>query len=337
MKLISVNALKIGEMLSSDIRASNGNMLLRAKTVLTDRMIDRLKKVGIYSVYVDDDMFDDVSIRMPLTDETKARILGSLELIYQNTVKERKFDVKIAKDMAREIFEEVRIAALEPINMISTFAVDSPILQHSVNVAIITAMLALKANIRPLLAENYVLAALMHDMCLSDISNDNDGKYEHATKIYEALKSTAQIDATCYMSANMHHERFGGGGGPRKMAGMNINEGARMIAIADMFDNVTYGYAGYTRLEPYKTVEFLASQVNTILDGNLFNIFQKNIAIYPTGATVVITGNRLAAVIRQNIGSPTRPVLRLLSTNPADRLEVDLMTNMSLFIEKVAL
>ncbi len=336
MKLISINTLKIGEMLSCDIRGGNGNMLLRAKTILTEQMIVRLKSVGIYAVYVDDDMFEDVELRPALTDETKARILGSLDSIKANVTRGRKIDIDAAKLLGREIFEEVRIAVREPINMVSTFAIDSPILLHSVNVAMITAAIAVRSQIRPQLAENYVFAALMHDMFLDDIQSDNKPPFEHTQKFYDYFKNTVSIDATSYMAGNLHHERFDGTG-PKKIKGTQINEGARIIAVADMYDSCAEGFAGYKRMEAYQAVEFVNAQANTILDPDFVKVFATCVAIYPTGATVIINNGIQAMVLRQNDGMPTRPVLRLLSKDPAERMEINMLTNNAVFIEKVAL
>lgn len=337
MKLISINSINIGEQLSFDLRGSNGNILLRHKTVLTKNMVARLKALGIYSVYVDDDLYEDVTVRQAIPDDMKTRILGELDAMRPKLLRGGKLDEQLFKTMGRDILDEVRVSVLEPINMVSTFAIDNPLLLHAINTAIITAALSVKAGVRPQLAENYVVAALLHDMCLDDISKDASDNHEHAAKIYSVMKTTAAIDATCFMAAALHHEKYDGTGGPRKLSGKQINEGARIIAVADIFDNICFGYAGKPRLEAAQTIEYITAQASLALDPDLVKTFTECISIYPTGATVVLSNKLKAVIYKQNAGMPARPVVRIVSPLPEERVEINLLTNPAVFIDKLDL
>lgn len=337
MKLISINSITIGEQLSFDLRGSNGNMLLRSKTVLTKNMVARLKMLGIYVVYVDDDMYDDVTVRQAIPDDMKTRILGELETARPKLLRGGKIDDQLFKTMGRDILDEVRVSILEPINMVNTYAVDNPLLLHSINTAIITAALSLKAGVRPQFAENYVVAALLHDLCLEDISKDYDDNFEHAAKIYNQMKATSVIDATCFMAAALHHERYDGTGGPRKLSGKQINEGARIIAVADLFDQVSFGYAGKPLLEAAQTIEYITAQAGLGLDPDLTKIFSSCISIYPTGATVILNQKLKAVVLKQNAGMPARPIVRILSPDPSERVEINMLSNPAIFIDSIEL
>ncbi|GHU51569.1 c-di-GMP phosphodiesterase [Clostridia bacterium] len=342
MKLVSINSLKTDDFLASDILSSNGRMLLRRGEMLTQNRVSRLKTVGIYTVYVEDSLFDDVKIRTALSDSTKARLLGQIESMHESIRRGRKIDEAAAKTSSREIFEEVRVTALEkePVSIVSNFAVDSPLLLHSLNVATLTALMAAKLGIAQKYCENYVLAAMLHDMFLEKLENDSEDSYtedSHTTKLYDYLKSGITYDATCYMAAAMHHERFDGSGAPRKLKGHKINEGARIIAVADMFDGVSSGYAGFPRLPAYQAMEFIMAQAATTLDPDVVKVFAEHIAVYPTGATVTLNNALKALVVRQNSSMPARPVVRLLSNDPTERLEFDLVTQATMFIDKVEL
>ncbi len=336
MKLISINSLDVGEKLGYDIRSGKGSMLLRAETLLTDNMIQRLKKLGIYSVYIDDDMFKDVEVNLALSVNTKARTLQLLEDAYGNFKRGRQIDLDPLRLGAREIYEEVRVSVREPINMVSTFSVEEPVLMHCVNVATMTAALATQAKLPMNLIENYTFAALVHDICLEDINDDNAKSYDHVKKIYEYLKA-ANIDATAYMAAHLHHERFDGTGGPRKVVGKQIQEGARLLAAADIFDSTLSGIGGVKRLEAHLAIEYIQSLSGSALDPDVVRLFTENIAIYPTGAVVDLNNKFQAMVLKQNPGIPSRPVLRMMSKNADERIEINMLTNHTVFIEKVNL
>ena len=337
MKLISLSSIKIGEQLSFDLRGSTGTMLLRNKTVLMQNMVTRLKTLGFYAVYIDDDQYEDVEVRQAIPDEMKSSVLGSLQDLRPNLVRGRKDAVEPFKQMGQEILDEVRVSVLEPINMVSTFAIDNPMFLHAINTAIVTAAICVKSNVKPHLAENYVTAALIHDFCLRDIADDMADEFEHTTALYRLLKEAVTVDATCFMAAALHHEKFDGTGGPRRLSGTQIIEGARIIAVADLFDCVSFGYAGYPRLEAAQAVEYVSANAGTMLDPDIVKVFAESVSIYPTGATVKLDNGLTAMVYRQNAGMPTRPVLRIVSPNPEERIEIDMLTNMTVFIEKVEL
>jgi HD-GYP domain-containing protein (c-di-GMP phosphodiesterase class II) len=333
--LISINSLTIGDKLGFDLRKGNGAVLLRSKTVLTDNMVARMKALGFYAVYIEDDLYEDVTVRQAIPEDMKTHILKELEVIRPKILAGSRDGAEKVKTMAFKIFEEVMVTSLEPINMISTFAPDSPLLLHMVNTAILTAALCVKAGIPQQLAKNYVTAALLHDICLPELSEDETDGFEHTVRIYKAMKESAAIDASCYMAASMHHERFDGNGGPRKLAGFHINEGARIIAIADMFDNIRYGQAGKSKLQAAQTIEYIVAQSGTSLDPDLVRSFTECVAIYPTGATVVLSNRIKAVVCKQNVGMPSRPVVRIVSQWEDARAEIDLLTDLSLFIDSV--
>jgi HD-GYP domain-containing protein (c-di-GMP phosphodiesterase class II) len=333
--LISVNTLTIGDRLGFDLRKGNGAILLRNKTVLTENMVSRLKSLGFYAVYIEDDLYEDVLVRQAIPEDMKTHILKELEDIRPKVLAGNRAAAEKVKHMGYQIYEEVQVSSIEPVNMVSTFASDSPLPLHSVNTAILTAALSIRVGIAPQPAKNYVTAALLHDLGLPDLSEDEEDGYEHTVRILKAMKESAAIDATCYMAASMHHERFDGEGGPRKLTGKQINKGARIIAVADMFDNVSFGYAGKPKLETAQTIEYIVAQSGIVLEPDLVKAFTECIAVYPTGATVILSNQVKAVVYKQNIGMPSRPVVRIVSPLAEERIEIDLLTNSAVFIDAV--
>lgn len=335
MKLISVNALERGETLFSNITNCKGMVMLKNGTPLTDTYIDRLKKVGIYAVYIDDEFSEDMDIRPALTDETKLRLLDIISNVQKVAQKGGRLDFSLIKKVGREVFEEVRSSAMKPINLINTYAVDYPVLLHSINVAVIVAALASKAELRPELAENYVIGALFHDITLSNM--EEDGDISHAQKSYELLKNSSVIGPTVYIPVLMHHERYNGSGAPKGLAGDAINEGARMIAVADMYDNLVFGHGGYKRLTPYTAVEYMSAEAGKSLDPQVNDLFSQCVAVYPTGSTVLLNNGSRAIVINQNAGMPTRPVVRLIKDLNDEQEVLNLLWEHTAFINELYL
>lgn len=310
MRLISINGLNSGETLYSNITNCKGIVMLKNGTPLTDSYINRLKNVGIYAVYVDDEFSDDMEIRPAISDKTKLRLLD-IVADYQKTIqKGGRANFSATKKLGQEIYDEVKSSAAKPINLINTYAVDYPVLLHSINVAVIVAAMVSKTEIRRELAESYIVAALLHDITLSSMDEDYD--VSHAQKAYELLKNSSIIGPTTYVPVLMHHECYNGTGEPKGYKGDSINEGARIIAAADMYDNLIFGYGGNRRLTPYTAVEYISAESGKTLDPEWAGLFAQCVAVYPTGATVLLNNGYQAIVVSQNEGLPTRPVVRLL-------------------------
>jgi len=104
-----------------------------------------------------------------------------------------------------------------------------------------------------------------------------------------------------------------------------------------MYDNAANGYCAYSRMKPHQALEFLNTKSGETLDPDVVSIFNSTVAIYPTGATVLLNSGHHAVVTRQNKDMPSRPVVRLLMPNRADCLEFDLQTSRTLFIDAVDL
>ncbi|MBB6096999.1 PAS domain S-box-containing protein [Deinobacterium chartae] len=69
-----------------------------------------------------------------------------------------------------------------------------------------------------------------------------------------------------------HHEAYGGGGYPSGVSGEEIPLTARVVAVADAFDNLT-GPAPHARMGPREAVSHLVSLAGMLLDPRLVDVF----------------------------------------------------------------
>ncbi|GHV42159.1 c-di-GMP phosphodiesterase [Clostridia bacterium] len=340
MRLISLKSLKIGERLGTGIRSQDGHILLAARATVTEGHINRLGSFGISTVYVEDELFDEVELRTAITDETKTKALKAVgDVLSQiNTGKSLYINTDGVKQAAGEIAADVRKSLnYEPIGLFNTYAVTDARALHAVNVSCITSALALACGCTiPAIAE-YAQAALLHDMSLGSLEFDRTDNFEHAVTAMELLKKGQKINPRTYTSVAMHHENFDGTGKPKGVKGDSIQEGARIISVADMYDNVVNGYAGYQKLSYNYAVEYINSRSGIELDPKMVAHFNKNVAIYPTGATVLLNNGFKAVVVGQNENFPARPRVRLIMPNKEDCLMFNMMTHSTLFIESVDL
>jgi HD-GYP domain-containing protein (c-di-GMP phosphodiesterase class II) len=279
-----------------------------------------------------------VQLKTAISDETKTKALRSVgELIKQvGKTKSLSLDSQEVRAVASDIASEVRKSVSEePIGLFNTYAVSDPRAMHAVNVSCIVSALAHAAGCSHAAISEYAQAALLHDITLQTLEDDQKDNCEHANISSEMLKKGHTTNPRTYMAVAMHHERYDGKGKPKGHKDISINEGARMIAVGDMYDNIVNGYAGYEKMTYHYAVEFINACAGRELDPKMVAFFNTNIAIYPTGATVLLNNGFKAVVVGQNENFPSRPRVRLLMPNKSDCLLFNMLTHSTLFIESV--
>jgi HD-GYP domain-containing protein (c-di-GMP phosphodiesterase class II) len=92
---------------------------------LTEAFIEKLKGMGINKVYIEDGRFSDIQYSEALN----------------LNIRNQTVDEYVIKDIAKSIVDDVRENKDKGGSMLSTTAVDDYIVEHTVNVAILTAFL----------------------------------------------------------------------------------------------------------------------------------------------------------------------------------------------------
>lgn len=335
MKLVGIRTLKINEVLSTPIKMADGRILLPAGARLTENYIERLKKIGIYSVYIDDELFSDVQVTPAVEDDTKTEALKVIGKIYKAAEKDKAFNDSEAKAVVKRIIQDVRSIIGNPINLFNTYMIEDERCIHAVNVAIISAAMGMSKGYSPDLLEDIVVGAYLHDVKLNVMTEDETDK-DHPKAGMEYLKAHRQISARSYMTVYQHHESYDGAGFPRAVKGDEIYEGALLVRAADLYDSLVSGCGRKERMLPHQAFEFMTASAWKLIDNEMLQHFNNTMTLYPTGADVQLSSGEKAVVIRQNPRMPLRPVVRVLGGG-VEPVEYDLLNNLTLFIDKVAL
>lgn len=331
MKLVGIRSIKTNEVLSTPIRMADGRILLPKGAKLTEKYIEKLKGIGIYSFYVEDEFCTDIDAVNAIEDSTKAEALKILENAFKNASKDKPFNEAEVKALAKKIINDVKSVSGNPINLYNTFMIDDPRYMHSINVCIMSCAMAMNKGYMPDVLEDITIGALLHDIKLDTMEGDKS--QEHTLKGFEYLKLHRSLSARSYMVALAHHEKFDGTGFPRKVAKQDIYEGARLVAVADHYDKLISGYIN--PLPPHEAFEEIYALGYKTLDVEMLELFKNSIALYPTGATIVLNNGQKGIVSKQNKRMPLRPVVRVQGNSGA--CDIDLLSNHTLFISKICI
>jgi HD-GYP domain-containing protein (c-di-GMP phosphodiesterase class II) len=332
MRLVSVDSLVPGNRLAVPVYASSNNILLNAGVTLTDKYIAKLGSMKLYSVYIDDERFNDIELTEPLDIRAKNNAAQVIKSTYENLHAEKGIDEFRIRDVAKDITEFVRDSKEKGASILSTDAVDEYIVEHSINVAILTAFIGNRMNYNSDQLFDLVTGAVIHDF---GRDNTVEEKAEHVQKGFDFMRKCRGINLHSSIVCYEHHENYNGSGYPRKLKGSAISEYSRIIRIADLYSNILHGHEISEKpVMPHQAYEAILALSGNIVDPDMVQVFRDAIVFYPNGCTVLLSNGLKGIVVRQNTGSPQRPVVRTYNKTGIIG-EVDLNKSLTLFIKDV--
>jgi HD-GYP domain-containing protein (c-di-GMP phosphodiesterase class II) len=332
MRLVGTKLLEQGSILAMPVSTSGGKVVLNSGVVLTDTYIEKIKNLGIFKLYIKDDRFSDIepvgSIDIKTWNTTAQVIKDSHAVLHKG----KEIDEYPIKDCAKKIVDNVRELKDKGVSLLSLSAIDEYITEHSINVAILSAFIANRMNFNFNQLCDLVTGALIHDLGRENVKEE---KPEHAQKGFDAMRKCRGLSTYSTLTCYEHHENYDGSGYPRKIKGNVISEFTRVIRVADLYDNELHGYDNDdVPLMPHQAFENILAVTGRILDPEVVKVFRDTIVFYPNGCSILLSNGLKGVVIKQNYGSPQRPIVRIY--NDTSILgEIDLMKSLTIFIKDV--
>jgi putative nucleotidyltransferase with HDIG domain len=175
---------------------------------------------------------------------------------------------KLVTEFLRKPFAVNNISALQKY---SRGAVD-----HSVNVSVLSVFLGLRMGYtHQIILENLAMGALFHDigkMLVEGkgdtlLSDDDPAMQQHPKLGQEILEQNDEIANEVRLIVTQHHEFLDGSGYPAKLKGLAIYDLARLVSIANIYDNLITQSKGATMKErQLEAVDRLEKDYNDKLD-----------------------------------------------------------------------
>ena len=161
--------------------------------------------------------------------------------------------------------------------------------EHALRVMQHAVRLAEALELAPDFVNELRAASRLHDVGKSAIPARILNKAEPLTLIeWELIQLHPAIGASlaerCGYSAHVatmiehHHEHWDGSGYPAGLRGQEIPLGSRIIAVADVFDALISLRSYSSALQPDSAIAVMRGEAGSILDPELFSIFEQLIA-----------------------------------------------------------
>lgn len=352
MRVVSVSSLKGDEILGKQIFDESGRVLLNAGVELTPFYIERIKQLGILSVYIDDDISKNVIIEESISDKTRQMSKHAVKQMIEVYCREGKTDNSSIMNSVNSVIDDILSNKNVLINVAEISSSDNNIYSHSVNVCVLSTIIGTHMGYSMSKLRDIATGAMLHDIGRIKMLNDKKVLAEHNNKEeldkyielmhpkvgYDFLGEQHVWNAYVKVAALMHHERCDGSGYPLKLKGEEINQIAKIVSICDVFDNLISGRGSEESKTVYEAIEYLVGMSNIYFDEEMVRKFTMNIAAFPTGSGVVLSSNEKGLVIKQNNSMPMRPVIKVIYDKAGNMLsnpyEVDLLKELTFFITK---
>lgn len=206
---------------------------------------------------------------------------------------------------------------------------------HSLNVAILCHEFANWMHMPEEEQDILTLAGLLHDVGKMGIPGKiikkagllTDEEYElikqHPQKGYDFLKKHP-LDERIMNAALMHHERCDGSGYPQGLKADEIDDFAKIVAIADYYDALTSARVYREPHCPFEVFRML-QQERDKFDSTYLAVFMEGVASFYIGCEVVLSNQKRARMVDTNPTDQSNPIVKMdgLIVNLAMAPDVD--------------
>lgn len=208
---------------------------------------------------------------------------------------------------------------------LSTRGEGNALSDHLVHVATFAVKIGMGLRMPEPRLKRLALAALLHDIGMCMVPPElrhKQGKLtaqetaqiqRHPDYGYQIIKAHLG-DQFLWLAEviRQEHERENGAGYPRGLSGDAIDEMAKTIAVADVYEALTHDRPQRPRLLPYRAVREIMEKTKGQFSPRVLKAGLQQISVFPLNSLVRLNSNAVARVVETHEGQPLRPTVRIL-------------------------
>lgn len=314
MRFVRADQLEPGMVLARSVRGENGTMMLGENVVLTGNFIMNMQARGYLGAYIKDEFSEKVNVKETISEK----------LFFEGVKAVREENIGQMVNVAKEIVAEIFYAGDVTYTLLQLRAHDDYTYQHSVSVALLSAVIAKKMHLDRIALEDISIAGICHDLgklqipieILNKPARLTAEEYEviktHSRKSFEILSDRYDIHARIKQAVLFHHENENGSGYPEGREGDQIPLMAKIIHAADVYDALVTKRVYKDAYSPADALEYMISGSNILFDPDVVKALCASVPVFTPGTEVVLSNGEMALVI-ENTSQPMRPIVRLFS------------------------
>lgn len=326
MKFVKTEDLKIGMRLARPIYSKDGVLLFERNSNLATQTIDSIKNFGLLGIYI----LEPAEPLPPMSDEDREferfqtmAVYGIQEELTKILATKKQSKMQNIADMIIKSYGRNSGKMNFYQNLRSK---DDYVYRHSLNVAILCAMMSHVMNVRREEQQQIIYAAIIHDIGKLSLSGDliygNTLNEEEKMRVYSAQM----------LSGDIAEEAFGDGVAIKRICNqavvaqadaekdepthgnMKMVLGAKILMIANRYDEITGMTLDGTSESEVKAIKELYSN-EKIYDPEVVEALVNSINILFPGVSVELNTGEKALVLTENPIDILRPIVLSFKDN----------------------
>ena len=218
---------------------------------------------------------------------------------------------------------------------------------HPMNVAVLAMMVGREAGLSADEMTVLGLGALFHDIGKEQIDKRLFKKRDLTKSEQDMIRQHPVLGAKLLLEVDVfpkavarivaqHHERMDGSGYPSGLKGGAIDRLARIVAVANAYDNHCNHADPMESLTPYLALSYMFGQQKAVFDVEMLALFIRCLGVYPPGTVVELSNGEVGMVMAVNPKNQLNPSVMLYDPEipRKEALIVDLAEEADLRVEK---
>lgn len=218
---------------------------------------------------------------------------------------------------------------------------------HSLNVAVLSMMLARSCGMAHEDIKTIAMGALFHDMGKLKIPTailrkttpltEPEENYlrMHTRYSTDLANLTADFPEDAKSILAQHHELLDGSGYPKQLHGDQITPMAQLVAVVNAYDNLCHPQDPARARIPYSALSYLFKHKKEAYNNDYLALLIRLLGVYPPGSVVQLSNQQLGLVISVNTDSLLYPnVLLYDPTVPSNEAPIIELEGSDLRIEQ---
>ena len=225
-----------------------------------------------------------------------------------------------AKQLVGQISDSILSAPELAIHVMNDTVGGEELYFHSLNVTMLALMMARDIDLPTEALHPLGMGALFHDIGRREIPSKILTKmdplnraertyYELHCQFGVEIAQQLKLPSVTQLIIGEHHEMFDGSGYPKQLAGEAISLLARIVAIANYYDELCNPPNVLQALTPHEALATMFARLKSKFDPRLLQIFVRCLGVYPPGTIVQLSNGLIGMVATINTAKPMRPMV----------------------------
>ena len=226
------------------------------------------------------------------------------------------------KSLVGRVVDSLEGSESAVIHLINSKAKDLGDASHSVNVMVLSLLLGKALHLSAEEMKWLAMGALLHDAGKSEVPTrilrastrtkpEEEFYRGHVAYGIKVVAGMRELAAQVRNIIACHHERWDGSGFPNGLMGEKTPRLARIVALANRYDNLCNPFDIKQANTPAETISHLFRKEAAHFQPDILQAFVKVLGVYPPGSFVALSNGSIGLVMESNSGDILHPILML--------------------------